>query len=278
VAHWNIEWFGDAVNGPSHSTSEGGTTDDLQIANARDVILGAGVNLWGVAEIVDVADFETLKAQLPGLDGFLANDPVRVPGGSSWYSAGEQKVGVLFDSSLTFQSAAVILTQYNDAFGFRPPLRVDFTTVIDGVSQPLVVIVLHMKAFSDLASYDRRQSASLALKQYLDTYLPFERVLVVGDWNDDVDESITRSGGIPLPSPYQNFVDDSADYKFVTDVLSNAHIGSTVSGPETIDHTLISNELKAAYVPNSVTVLKPSIPDYANTTSDHYPVLSRYDL
>jgi hypothetical protein len=157
---------------------------------------------------------------------------------------------------------------------------VDFSTVIDGVSQPLVVIVLHMKAFDDQSSYDRRQGASLALKQYLDTYVPFERVLVVGDWNDDVDVSITRDAGVPLPSPYQNFVEDSADYRFVTDVLSKARISSTVSGRETIDHTLISNELMPAFVPNSVSVMRADawIADYAGTTSDHFPVLSRYDL
>ncbi len=281
VAHWNIEWFGDATSGPVNSTSTGGTTDDLQIANARDIIREAGVHLWGLGEIVDVADFETLKSQLPGFDGFVASDSARVPGGASWYSSSEQKVGVLFDTSLlTFKRAEVILTEHNDDFSSRPPLRVDFSTVIDGVSQPLVILVVHMKALDDQASYDKRQRASVALKQYLDTFLPFERVLVVGDWNDDVDVSVTHSSGTPLPSPYQNFVDDPADYRFVTDVLSNAHTSSTATGPETIDHTLVSNELQAALVPHSVSVMRPDawIADYVGTTSDHYPILSRYDL
>ena len=76
-----------------------------------------------------------------------------------------------------------------------------------------------MKALDDQSSYDKRQRASVALKQYLDTYLPFERVLVVGDWNDDVDASVTRGASGPLASPYQNLVEDSADYRFVTDAL-----------------------------------------------------------
>lgn len=281
VAHWNIEWFGDATRGPVNSTSPGGTPDDLQLAHARDIIRGAGVHLWGLGEIVDVADFETLKSQLPGLDGFVANDTARVPGGSSWYSTSEQKLAVLFDTAtLTFKRAEVILTEHNDDFSSRPPLRVDFSTSIDGVSQPLVLIVVHMKALDDQASHDKRQRASVALKQYLDTYLPFERVLVVGDWNDDVDVSVTSGASGPLPSPYQNLVEDSADYRFVTDALSNARTSSTATGPETIDHTLVSNELLAAYVPDSVSVLRPDLemPDYVETTSDHYPILSRYAL
>jgi hypothetical protein len=46
-----------------------------------------------------------------------------------------------------------------------------------------------------------------------------------------------------------------------------------------IDHTLASNEVMADYVANSASVLRPAwIPDFGGTTSDHYPVLSRYDF
>jgi hypothetical protein len=138
---------------------------------------------------------------------------------SSYYSPGEQKVGVLYDNRLTFQSATLILTSPSsvvDDFAGRPPMRVDFTTSIQGSSSPLTLIVLHMKAFADQASYDRRQRAGAALKSYLDSFLPSSRVFVVGDWNDDVDVSITFDAGNPLPSPYENFVAAASDYAFVT--------------------------------------------------------------
>ncbi len=148
VAHWNIEWFGSDTNGPPRSTSPGGSPDDLQFANARSIVLNAGVNLWGLVEITDSADFQTFKAQLPGYDGFLSDDP-RVPLGSNYYGPTQQKLGVLYDSRLTFQSASLILTGSANDFAGRPPLRVDFLTSINGVESPLTLIVLHMKAFAD---------------------------------------------------------------------------------------------------------------------------------
>ncbi|HVG63082.1 MAG TPA: putative Ig domain-containing protein [Hyalangium sp.] len=276
VGHWNIEWFGSDTQGPPRSTSPGGTPDDLQIANVRNLISDAGVNLWGFVEMTDTADFQALKAQLPGYNGFLSNDPI-VALGSNYYSASEQKLGVLYDSRLTFQSATLILTSWATDFAGRPPMRVDFTTSIQGSSTPLTLIVLHMKAFDDQVSYDRRQRAGAALKSYLDSALPSSRVFVVGDWNDDVDVSITHDGGVPLPSPYENFLAAPNDYTFITRPLSLAGEGSTTDFPDMIDHTLASNEVVANYVPNSVHVLRPTwIPDYGGTTSDHYPVLSRY--
>lgn len=279
VGQWNIEWFGSDTQGPPRSTSPSGTPDDLQIANAVNVISGASADLWGMVEIVDTQDFNTLKAQLPGYDGFLADDP-RVAFGSSYYSPSEQKVGVLYTSRLVYQSATLILREASTDFGGRPPLRVDFLTSIHGVDTPLTVIVLHMKAFADQASYDKRQRAGTALKNYLDANLPTQHVFVVGDWNDDVDVSITNgSTGTPLPSPYEGFVADSSHYTFVTRPLSLAGEGSTTGFPDMIDHTLATDELMVDYVPSSAQVLRPTwIPDYDGTTSDHYPVLSRYDL
>ncbi len=279
VAHWNIEWFGHPVEGPSASTSAGGTSDDLQIANARDVILDTKANIWGLGEIVDVNDFHLLLSQLPGYSGFIANETAWVPNGTSYYSPDEQKVGVIYDSTLSFVRAEIILPASRFDFADRPPLRVDFTTLIDGVRQPLVVIVLHMKAIDDTSSYDRRLRAAQALKDYLDTQLPFERVFVIGDWNDDVDQSITWNNGY-LASPYKAFVDDAADYTFVTASLSQARVRSTFSGTELIDHTLVTNELAADYKAGSVAVLRPDawVPNYRNTTSDHLPVVSRYDF
>ncbi|MBZ4421375.1 putative Ig domain-containing protein [Myxococcus sp. RHSTA-1-4] len=279
VGHWNIEWFGAPNQGPPSSSSDGGTSDDLQIAHASNILGDAGVNLWGLVEMVDSEDFATLKAQLPGYSGFLANDESFVLGGSSWYSIGEQKPGILYDSSLTFQGAQLILTSQSADFAGRPPLRVDFT--ISGLDEPLVVIVLHMKAFADQVSYGQRQRAGSALKSYLDSLLPTERVLVIGDWNDDVDRSITRDDfGAYLASPFEPFVLDTPNYTFITRPLSLGGERTTTGYPDAIDHTLATNELAVEYVPGSVRVLRPDawISNYANVVSDHYPVISRYAL
>ncbi|HEX8820332.1 MAG TPA: lamin tail domain-containing protein [Archangium sp.] len=272
LANWNIEWFGDTANGP---------TDEVkQLDNVQTVIAGAGLDFWGLAELVDTTAFNTLKQRLPGYDGFLSNDS-SIPYGSSYYSTYEQKVGILYRTDVvTVKSAQLILTESEQYFAFRPPLRVDLRLTRDGTSVDLVAIVLHMKALTDTSSYGRRKDAALVLKNYLDTQLPNERVIVLGDWNDDVDVSIVwdSASSSYLPTPYQNFLDAPADYTFVTQPLSIARQRSTVSFPDFIDHQLYSNELAANYVSGSAQVLKPNIYQYGNTTSDHYPVLSRFSF
>ncbi|MDC3959810.1 lamin tail domain-containing protein [Polyangium jinanense] len=265
VAAWNLEWFGDTSRGP--------TNDTLQRQNAYDVITGADMDLWGVEEIVSVSQWNTLKSQLTGYAGFLSNDPI-VTSGSSYYTTSEQKLGFLYKTSIaTVQSARVILTAYDYEFAGRPPLEVKLSVTLNGTTDNVVVIVLHMKALSDSASYQRRLDASAALKSYLDTNYPTQKVFVVGDFNDDLDKSISGSA-----TPYANYLADSADYHFATKVLTDANISSTSSGGATLDHHLITNELALSLVPGSVEAYRVSefIPSYASTTSDHFPILSRY--
>jgi hypothetical protein len=145
---------------------------------------------------------------------------------------------------------------------------------LNGATEDVVVIVLHMKAFDDLAGWQRRQAASTALKTYLDATWPTQKVIVVGDWNDDVDTSITSGQA----SPYQNFVSDAADYAFPTRALSLAGVSSTTSYSDMIDHHLATNELNATLVPGSAQVYRVDtyVSSYDASTSDHFPVLSRY--
>jgi endonuclease/exonuclease/phosphatase family metal-dependent hydrolase len=268
VASWNIEWFGSTSNGP--------TNENLQLANARDVIAGTDFDIWGLGEMVSTSQFNALKSQLAGYTGFLANDPL-VTSGSSFYTTSEQKVGILFKSSVAaLQSARLILTQNDFEFASRPPLEVKLRASVNGVTQDIVVIVLHAKAFDDTASWQRRRDASIALKSYLDSTYPTQKVLVVGDWNDDVDTSITAGQS----SPYEDFVNDAADYEFLTEPLSLTGQSSTVSYPDVIDHHLATNDMAATYIAGTAEIHRVDqfIASYGTTTSDHYPVLTRYDL
>jgi endonuclease/exonuclease/phosphatase family metal-dependent hydrolase len=263
---WNLEWFGSTSNGP--------TNESLQLQNARDVLLGSDLDIWGVEEIVSATSFNNLKAQLPGYAGLLSND-ASVTSGSSYYGSSEQKVGILYKTSVaSVVSARLILTANDSDFAGRPPLEVRMRVTLNGITRDVVVIVLHAKAFNDTTSWQRRLNASNALKAYLDGTHPTAQVIVLGDWNDDVDTSITSGKA----SPYKNFVDDSLDYFFPTKALSDARIASTASYPDMIDHHLVTNELKARYVASSAKVYRVDtyISNYASTTTDHFPVLSRY--
>ncbi|HKJ91620.1 MAG TPA: endonuclease/exonuclease/phosphatase family protein, partial [Longimicrobiales bacterium] len=145
---------------------------------------------------------------------------------------------------------------------------------LNGATEPLIVIVLHAKAGSDAAARARRDTAAAALKAYMDAAWPTQKVAVIGDFNDDVDTSITAG----QPSPYRGFVDDSAHYRFPTGSLSDAGTASTVRYSDMIDHQLDTNELFADYVAGSAEVFRVDryISSYGTTTSDHYPVIVRY--
>src|SRR5262245_26940051 len=181
-ASWNLDWFGDTANGPTNET--------LQLNNVRDVINGADMDIWGLEEVVSTTQFNNMKAQLPGYAGFLANDPV-VVNGAAFYSDFnnlEQKVGILYKSALvSVLDARVILTGNDFDFAGRPPMQLTLHVTLNGTTENIIVIVLHAKCCSDDNSWQRRLNASSALKSYLDSNFPTQKVWVIGDFNDDVD-------------------------------------------------------------------------------------------
>ena len=268
VANWNLEWFGSTANGP--------TDEALQLSNVRDAILGTDFDIWGLEEVVSNTSFNSLKSQLPGYAGFVANEAV-VTGGSGSYSSTEQKVAILYKSAIaSLVSAKIILTANDFDFAGRPPMEVKLNVTLNGVTEQRVFIVLHMKAFNDSASWQRRANASAALKSYLDTTYPTQKVFVIGDWNDDLDTSITPGS----PSPYQNFVSDSTRYSFPSMALTTSGTSTTCAHPDPVDHQLVTNEESGDLVAGSVQAyrLDQQITNYCTTTTDHFPVLVRYNF
>jgi PKD repeat protein len=271
VATWNIEWFGHTGFGP--------TNEALQLQNVGDVMRGADMDIWGLEEVVSAPQFQQLVSGLPGYAGILANDPF-VTDGATYYndfSNTEQKVALVYRTSVvSVLSAKVILANLDFEFAGRPPVEFKVRITLNGATKDATIIVLHAKAGSDIDSYNRRLAASQGLKNYLDTTYPTEQVWVLGDFNDDVDVSITT----PQATPYGNFVNDPARYTFPTKTLSDAGKASTVTYPDMVDHQLNTNESFATYTTGSAQVYRVDqyITNYGTTTSDHYPILARYSV
>jgi hypothetical protein len=234
--------------------------------------LAASVSLACEGELAGWVDGAEVRRQAVTIPGKGTSSTLDV---ASCFNNTEQNVGILYKSALfTVQDARVILTGSDADFAGRPPLQVTLRLTLNGTTEDIVVIVLHAKCCSDTASWQKRQNAANALKAYLDSNHATGKVWVIGDFNDDVDTSITPSHA----SPYASFVNDSADYRLPTKALSDAGIASTVGFPDTIDHHLASNDSHAQYVGGSAEVYRVDqlIGNYASTTSDHFPVLTRY--
>ena len=270
IGTWNLEFFGDADGGPAD--------DAVQRQRAREIIAGSELDLWGVQEISDATDFAALLTSLPGYSGFLAND-ASVEGGAASYSDfddTEQKVGVVYRSDVVeILGARIVLPSLDHEFAGRPPLEVRTRVTVEGRTEELVVVVLHAKANTQPASWQRRRDAADGLQDYLDDVWPNMPVLVVGDWNDDVDESIVTG----RDTPYRGFL-DAPRWTFLTAPVSEAGGSSILGFTSMVDHLLASDEALDWYEPGSASIheVDQIVPEYSETTSDHLPVLARFRL
>jgi endonuclease/exonuclease/phosphatase family metal-dependent hydrolase len=267
VGTWNLEFFGRVGLGPED--------EGLQVANAATVIGREAPDVLGLQEISEPARFDELRQKLPAYDGFTVVDP-RVAGGAAVYGPDAFiRPAILFRRDrVTFVSAKVV----RDIDWGRPPLEVALSVTTNpatGEHMDLVVLVVHFVPFAEHYAWTRRKATGDRLKAYLDASHPGDKVVVVGDFNDDVDTSILEG----YPSPYEQLRDDPARYTFTTKALSFFGQGTTTGWPSTIDHHLATNELAARFVRASAWVERAAyIHDYRRTTSDHYPVFTRYWL
>ena len=268
VGTWNLLFFGAPNSGPSD--------ERLQLARVRDVVLGSDADLWGLQEITSASAFSELLTQLPGYSGLLANDS-SVVGGSESYHTSELKVGIIFKRSVVqVTDARIVLPGLDHEFAGRPPLQARLRLTLGGATQEAVMLVLHAKANAQEASWERRRAAAAGLQEYLDSAWADVPVLVPGDWNDDVDESIAAG----RDTPYRNFVDAAPDWVFPTQALSAMGITSILGYDDIIDHILLSDEVMEWYEAESAMVYRVDefIPGYQDTTTDHLPVLARFRL
>ncbi len=262
VACWNLEWFGDASNGPSN--------EQLQFNNIKQVLNNTDIDVWGLCEMSNTTTFQQLLADLPQYAGALAT------------FSQTQKTALLYKKSLfDLISVQHVLnsSSYNYNFASRPPLEVILKTKPPLAPDTLYFVVIHLKAFADQSSYDRRKASAASLKtDYLDAYRKNNQTIVLGDWNDDVDVATYNN----LETPFKNLLDDTANYFFTTKQLSDAGKKSYafING-SMIDHILINNPLKPRYVMASSKVLDimPSyISNFSNNTSDHFPVMANFNF
>ncbi len=262
IATWNIEWFGDPSNGPTNET--------LQFSNVKEVLLKTEIDIWGFCEISNQTVFQQLIAALPGYSATLAT-----------YSQ-TQKTGLMWKSDkfdLLLSHHILSETTYDYDFAGRPPLEVLLVRKDSILPDTLFLYVLHLKAFGDQTSYTRRKNAASHLKAFLDLNRSGNKVIVLGDWNDNILGSI-YSG--TTESPFLNFVNDSLRYFYLSKQLVDEGKKSYTSSNGTmIDHIMKNSMLDSFYLKGNAKVLDmlPTyISSYSSTTSDHYPVMGYFNF
>jgi hypothetical protein len=154
--------------------------------------------------------------------------------------------------------------------------------VVNGAAvRKMNFILVHGKSGNTATDHKRRFDGAKELKDTLDMHFNAAHLMILGDFNDDLDSTIS-TGINPAITSYDPIVKDSTDsdrYKSLSLILSNNGSYSVLGYEDVVDHLVISNELEDLYVSGSVRLVRSVeswIADYANTTSDHYPLLSRF--
>lgn len=279
VVNWNIEWFGSYINGPGD--------ENRQEANVVKVLRYLKADLYGLNEIVDTMRLRRVVDSLGSDYGYYVStfaSGAASPFSPNWSDA--QKLAFVYRKSVfsNIRTRAMLnngsSAYYNFASG-RFPYLFNANVSKNGKKRNISFVLIHAKAGASGTDYNRRRDGAIELKDTLDPSFSTHPMILMGDYNDELQGSIS---GYTV-SPYDVIVRDSIKtnnnyYHSITLPAELAGKRSTISFSSTIDHQVINKKMDSMYVAGSADIrhdVVEVVPDYlSRSTSDHYPVSSRY--
>lgn len=291
IVNWNMEWFGtpDPTLGPANKT--------LQVQNARTILQNTGADLFALVEVVDTAALGNIvRTSMPGYSYVICTygshgNPFESnpsPMNELQKEAFVYKTSVFSNIDTTALLSMGVNTaadlsnpDYNNWSSGRYPFMFTADVTLGATTKRIHFIAVHAKANTSptVTSYNRRKAGADNLHTYLNNTFPTDNIVILGDLNDDLDSTIT-DGITPRVTSYSAFTNDNTNFYSPTlNGLSLTGKKSTVKYNDVIDHVIVSNELQPFYMNNSVSVLTDVtslVSNYGTTTSDHYPVFTRF--
>lgn len=256
IATWNIERF----------PKVGSLTSD----SVSSIIDRLNMDIWALQEIEDTTATRLMLTQLPEYDVYFG--PGWFDGLAFLYHKNSIQINAIykiFDSSI-----------YWDYFP-RAPIVMECT--FQGSS--FVLINNHLKCCGDgvLLQGDnndeenRRYVAVSFLKQYVETNFANQSVIMLGDWNDRLNDAAPNN-------VFQPLLDDSLQYRFADEVIAYGPFWnwSFPGYPSHLDHIVVNQPLFAALQGAHVQTIR--IDDYLvggwnyydTYISDHRPLAMRF--
>jgi exonuclease III len=257
VVTWNIE------NYPKHDPE----TSDL----LRTLLPAMQVEAIAVQEVSNISAFYSLVNSLQGWSYKISG-------------SGDTQTAILYkNTSIEVDSTAVLFMGMSNPFP-RPPLLVK----LHWQGREIILISLHLKAYGDnnideSDSYDeevRRRYACQLMDQYISTYQHDRKVIIVGDYNDQIQES--QSSNVFL-----SFINKPEEYEFADMSIAQNLNSQNCSYPKYtshLDHILITNELFPAFANGGHYIrtiqaeryIAGGWTNYYKYISDHRPVAARF--
>lgn len=228
--------------------------EEKTIQLMADIIRKETPDLIAFQEITSEPDFKTLIDKIPGWEGVIL-------------PASDLNPAFLYKKSEVNLIGKVIPLFSNEKDAFpRPPLLI---SVEHHSGLQVFLINIHLKCCSGVENERRRKAASEILKTYIDDKLSKEKVIVLGDFNDEI---VSYDG---TPIVFSNFTKDSLNYAFADmDIaLGDPQFWSYPGWPSHIDHMLITNELFEDHVFTKTLGYDLCDPSYLLQVSDHRPIM-----
>ncbi len=291
VVNWNVEWFGSTTAG------QGPSDKNVQQANVQTILQNIGADIYGLVEVVDESRLAAVVSNMPGYSYVICNWGSHTNTNSTTPSplTGAQKQAFVYKTALFSNIVtAPLLSQgintaadisnpaYNYFSSGRFPYMMTADVTLNGITQNVRFVLVHAKANTSptATSYSRRKSSADTLYYTLNNLFPSDNIIVLGDFNDDLDQTIT-DGIMPPTSSYSAFINDDMRFSKPTLALSLAGKKSTVGFNDMIDHVITSNEMNINYMSNTAAALTDVaslVTNYGTTTTDHYPIFTRYSF
>lgn len=298
IVNWNLNWFGTPEAG------FGPTDKNVQRQNVGIILPALKADIYALQEVVDSAGLDAIVAAMPGYAYVLNNYGSHSNTAESGHYALNtiQKLAFVYNTakvsnihtdslfSIGVNTGADTATPYYNAFasGRFPYMLTADVTLSDNnggtILKQLRLINIHAKANSGsnasdlITSYNRRKDGAHYLDSIIQNKYSADNVILLGDFNDDLDSTITN-GISPKYSSYKVFTDDSTYYYSPTKLLSEQGYHSDVNfSTSVIDNIVINKPLSSWYLPNSAAILtevSEMVNKYGTTTTDHYPVFSQ---
>jgi hypothetical protein len=314
VLNWNVEWLGNPGFGPSQS----GPNDAVQLQNVKTLLSGAKADLIMLQEVcsynaANPLDTLTAFGQIIKALNIAHGAGTYTGECSSSYSYSYlalpdtlgQRVCVIYKPAVVNKIFArpmfneLVLDTYPPtglatqfwASG-RKPFQFMAEVNIQSKKDTVLFIGLHAKSGSAPEDYERRKYDVKVMYDSLQAQYLNRKTMILGDFNDDLDQSIYVGGGAHAstfaPFLHANPQDTlfnspkpNPKWSPISLVFSQSGCASTTSFSDFIDHQIVSPgfvnlDAGLKYVNNSLASFRPLIANYNLTTSDHYATVSRF--
>ena len=276
IVSWNVEWFG----APGKSKSASGFSQQLDAVSAK--IISFDADVYALQELVsDELNGDYLQPLVDKLNELAGSDvyagiigeryshddsapSTEFPAQRVCYIYNKNTVSKLNDFSMfsdLYQggSTSSIDGYTGDASKFwasgRLPYFFEADVTINGATERIAFVNIHAKCCSN--SHSRKLADAKFLINALNTDYSDDNLVVLGDYNDYLEGSMTSGNA----SPYASW--------FTTD----EHFDHVLTSTSNIDHITISNELYDEYQ-----ILTNNTSQENVSISDHDPIMLRLKL